>query len=287
MRIFLAAAMAATLLVLLTEPVWAPYPAALSLWLISGHIIRALRKLARRSAGNWDDTAVHAADRLLRVLLVGALAVYSAILAGIDITHVAAGAGLGTVMLIVACKDYLLSAVSSLSLLFGGTLCLGDEITIAGYRGVVSGIGLRNTKIVNGSGDLILIPNKLFFGSVMVNHTSDGATGEARPVTVAVEVHAARGAEIERLIRVLRSHLTLMSVGSTRVIRQDDDAAVHITGMGNGCVHLEVSAYHDASCSVGIKQSRDAVALKIMELAEEHMVMLGAPDTIAIVRGGM
>lgn len=88
---------------------------------------------------------------------------------GFEVSAILAGLGIGGMALGLASQD-------TVSNLFGGVLVLtqrpfkvGDRIEVAGVNGWVHQFGLRNTIIKNWYGRDVLIPNKKFTDSIVVN----------------------------------------------------------------------------------------------------------------------
>jgi len=88
---------------------------------------------------------------------------------GFEVTAIVAGLGIGGMALALASQD-------TVANLFGGILVLtqrpfrsGDRIEVGSVDGWVTQIGLRNTLLKNWYGRDVLVPNKMFTDSVVVN----------------------------------------------------------------------------------------------------------------------
>jgi len=79
--------------------------------------------------------------------------------AGVDLTAVLSGLGIGGFAVAFAAKDTISNFFGTLSILFSDTFEQGDWIEIDGYEGVVVEIGLRVTTLRTFDNALISIPN--------------------------------------------------------------------------------------------------------------------------------
>lgn len=88
---------------------------------------------------------------------------------GFEVSAILAGLGIGGMALALASQD-------TVANLFGGFLVLtqrpfkiGDRVEVGGVNGWVTQIGLRNTLLRNWYGREVMVPNKMFTDSVVVN----------------------------------------------------------------------------------------------------------------------
>ena len=82
--------------------------------------------------------------------------------AGVNLTTVLSGLGIGGFAVAFAAKDTISNFFGTLSILFSDVFSQGDWIEIDGYQGVVVEIGLRVTTIRTFDNALIAIPNGTF-----------------------------------------------------------------------------------------------------------------------------
>jgi len=91
------------------------------------------------------------------IMIIGLLIVLY--FAGVDLTAVLSGLGIGGFAVAFAAKDTISNFFGTLSILFSDTFEQGDWIEIDGYEGVVVEIGLRVTTLRTFDNALISIPN--------------------------------------------------------------------------------------------------------------------------------
>ncbi len=91
------------------------------------------------------------------IIMIGALVILY--LAGVNLTAVLSGLGIGGFAVALAAKDSLANFFGTLSILFSDVFSQGDWIVIDGKEGVVVEIGLRVTTLRTFDNALIAIPN--------------------------------------------------------------------------------------------------------------------------------
>ncbi|MBR7186808.1 MAG: mechanosensitive ion channel family protein [Clostridia bacterium] len=91
------------------------------------------------------------------VWVIGILAVFA--VWGVDVGALVASAGVLTVIIGFGLQSLVADVVSGIFLVSDGTLQVGDIVTIDGWRGTVQEIGLRNTRLINYSGDIRVANN--------------------------------------------------------------------------------------------------------------------------------
>jgi len=101
------------------------------------------------------------------IIIIGLLiALY---LAGVDLTTVLSGLGIGGFAVAFAAKDTISNFFGTLSVLFSEVFSQGDWIEIDGKEGVVVEIGLRVTTLRTFDNALIAIPNGIFAAKEIKN----------------------------------------------------------------------------------------------------------------------
>lgn len=115
---------------------------------------------------------------------------------GFEVSAILAGLGIGGMALALASQDTVANLFGGLLVLTQRPFKVGDRIEVGGVNGWVHQFGLRNTIIKNWYGRDVLIPNKKFTDSIVINIDSQSVYyQEARlrldPRTTAAEVEKA------------------------------------------------------------------------------------------------
>ncbi len=88
------------------------------------------------------------------VCVIAVLAVW-----GFNVGALIASAGVLTLVIGLGMQSLIADVVAGIFLVCDGTLQVGDIVTIDGWRGTVQEIGIRNTKLINYSGDIRVANN--------------------------------------------------------------------------------------------------------------------------------
>lgn len=101
------------------------------------------------------------------VCVIAILAVW-----GVNVAALVAGAGVLTLIIGLGMQSLIADVVAGIFLVCDGTLQVGDIVQIDGWRGEVQEIGIRNTKLINATGDIRVANNstiKVFVNQSRVN----------------------------------------------------------------------------------------------------------------------
>ena len=139
------------------------------------------------------------------VLAVGLLSGLSAVHLGLEkigMVLAALGVGLG-----FGLQEIVSNFVCGIILLLERPIRVGDTVTVSGMIGTVDRINIRATTIINGDNQSIIVPNRAFITSDLVNWTL-----KDKIVRVTIRVRAARGSDPDKVSELL-----------LRIAREDAD----------------------------------------------------------------
>ena len=102
------------------------------------------------------------------ITVVAILAVW-----GIDLAALIAGAGVLALVIGLGMQSLIADVVAGIFIVCDGTLQVGDIVTIDGWRGTVQEIGIRNTKLINYSGDIRIANNSTI--KVFINQSRENS----------------------------------------------------------------------------------------------------------------
>jgi MscS family membrane protein len=131
--------------------------------LILGVTGRAANALVRLPWFSERQLNAQLAQFIVRALGVGAalVAVFEGgRYVGVPLTTLVAGVSVGGLTVALAAQDTLKNLFGSLRILLDRPFYVGDRISIKGHEGTVESVGLRSTRIRDGAGHVISIPNE-------------------------------------------------------------------------------------------------------------------------------
>jgi small-conductance mechanosensitive channel len=109
---------------------------------------------------------------------------------------------------------------------------MGESVVLSGQTGKVKSIGIMSTNLVTPDNQLIIIPNKLVWGSSIVNMTRMPTR------KVSVDVGISYSSDLEKAIRIA---LDLMK--SNPLVLPEPEPTVMTTELANSSVNLLLGAW--------------------------------------------
>lgn len=125
--------------------------------------------------------------------------------AGVDLTAVLSGLGIGGLAVAFAAKDTISNFFGTLSVLFSNVFSQGDWIEVDGSEGVVVEIGLRVTTIRTFDNALIAIPNATF-ASKNVKNWNKRVLGRRIKMKIGIK-YDSKSEDIKNAIKDIRNML--------------------------------------------------------------------------------
>jgi len=142
---------------------------------------------------------------------------------GYNVTALMAGLGLGGAALALASRDTLSNIFGSITVFFDRPFRIHDRISIGGYDGVITEMGLRTSKLKTHENRTVFIPNSLFSSQPIENISVQPNVKVVQTIGIKGDngsVKIARGLEIIREIAAANPSLEekakvgLVSVGA-------------------------------------------------------------------------
>ncbi len=169
------------------------------------------------------------------VKAIGYIVVVLAVLPTLGIDTGAAALGLSAILAFVigfGLQDTWANMAAGIWLAVIRPMDKGDFVEVAGYKGVVQGIGVMSTVLKTFDNAVITIPNRSIWGSPMVNYTRE-------PVRrVSVSIGVAYGTDLDKAVNtaleIIRSHELVLSEPEPQVV---------ITQLADSSINLEARAW--------------------------------------------
>jgi len=193
--------------------------------------------------------------------------------AGIDVTALVAGLGVGGVAVALAVQNILGDLFASLSIVFDKPFAVGDFLIIDSYMGSVEYVGLKTTRLRSLSGEQRVFSNSDLLGSRIRNY---GRMYERRvSFDIGVTYQTPRD-KLRMIPEILRE--AIESQKQTRFDRS------HFKAYGDSSLLFETVYYvgvPDYNIYMDIQQ---AVNLRVHERFEEEGVEFAYPTRTLLVR---
>ncbi len=247
---------------------------------IVSQAIRILEEIAvflllRQLRANNSDAELPAVFRIaLRLLLwsVGALLILSN--AGVDITSLVAGLGIGGLAVSLALQNILSDLFSSFSIAIDKPFAIGDFIIVGDHKGTVKHIGLKTTRITALEGEEIVISNAELTSARVQNYKkmqqrrivfTFGATYDAKPEQMKKVA--------EDVAKIIDDH------DQARVDR------VHFKEFGGSELVFEAVYYMETNDYQVYMDTQEDINVKIMEYYQKNGLEMAFPtQTVHLVK---
>ncbi len=123
-----------------------------------------------RKPGSTVDLHLFVVLRVILNVVIWAVGFASALnTIGFEVSAILAGLGIGGMALALASQDTVANVFGGLLVLTQRPFKVGDRVEVGAVNGWVTQIGLRNTLLKNWYGREVMVPNKMFTDSVVVN----------------------------------------------------------------------------------------------------------------------
>ncbi|WP_332899470.1 mechanosensitive ion channel family protein [Haladaptatus sp. CMSO5] len=192
-------------------------------------LMRALKHLVDRFVDEHDAVTDHQrqmANRTMQVIIFCLASLVALSLWGINIQNLLLGAGFLGLVLGLAARQTLGSALAGFVLLFSRPFEVRDWVEIGDHEGIVTDITIVNTRIRTFDDEYLIIPNDQVTGNEVVNKSRRGRLRVTLDVGVDYEVDVDRAVEIatdamsglDEIRSVPSAHAVLRAFGDSAII---------------------------------------------------------------------
>ena len=130
-------------------------------------------------------------------------------------------------------QEIFANMVSGIILLFERPIRVGDTVTIGTITGKVTRIHMRATTLIDGDKKEVVVPNKTFITSQLINWTlSDSITRVVIPVNIAY------GSDLELAYNVM-----IDTVNSTPLVLTEPKPSVSLIGFGDSALSFSINIF--------------------------------------------
>ena len=124
--------------------------------LIKGLISRNTKRLKKKR----QKTMQKLVENIVKYAVIILVAVAVLNILGVNVTSIAAGLGIASVILSLALKDVMEDVLSGISIVFEDQFDIGDLVQINGFTGRVIDLGLKSTKIKSFENTVKILANR-------------------------------------------------------------------------------------------------------------------------------
>ena len=192
-------------------------------------IYRAVRRLILGSLGkaNVDPSIRDMLGHLIKWTIMGFGLVIAFNQIGIQITALLTGVSIVGLAMGLAAQETLANFIAGIVIFWDKPFRIGDSIEIEGSSGTVQRVTFRSTRMLDGDGQIIVLPNTF----VLAHKLSNGTANSRRRVTVEV------GIAYRESINAARATMLSLTENDPRIC-QDPAPTVVVGDCAESCVKL-------------------------------------------------
>ncbi|WP_457741611.1 mechanosensitive ion channel family protein [Thermococcus sp.] len=200
-------------------------------WILTKLIVGSFKRGMKKT--NLPDLVVEFLGRFLSALLYVAVILLAVRALGIGVGSVVLGlsAVIGLI-LGFGLQDTLTNLAAGVWIAALRPIDIGDVVEVAGKTGKVQAVGIMGTELITPDNTLIVIPNKLVWGSIITNYTRMPTR------RVSVDVGVAYGTDLDRAIKLA---MELMK-RHPQVLKEPEPSVV-ITALADSSINLQLRAW--------------------------------------------
>ena len=242
-------------------------------------LYRAVRRvvLGSLSKAHIDPSVRDMLTAVMKWGIVGFGAIIACNQVGIQITGLLAGTAIIGLAIGFAAQETLANFIAGVVIFWDRPFKVGDYIDVDSRYGKVLRITFRSTRVLNGDGEVIVVPNTMMLASKMTNHSTN-------PICqVRVTVRIAYNASIDDAREILEA------IASNDVrIRVEPAPSVWVAACADDGVHLTLGFWvEDESTQKGLeseylekaKKALDAAGMP-MPIRQMHLVAENPPASL-------
>ena len=187
---------------------------------------------------------------------------------GVNTTAAIAGLGVGGIAIALAAQKTLENVIGGLSLIFDGTVALGDFLGVSGTQGTVMNIGLRSTRIRTNDRTVVSVPNGQIANASLENFSARDKFWFHHMLGLHCETTAAQ-------IRLVLEALNRLLAHHPRV--EDDSIRVRFVRFGASSLDLEIVSYLFAHDWNHFLEMQEELLLRIMGIIQSAGARIALP----------
>ncbi len=229
-------------------------------------IAQRILTLLARMMGAKGETICRLLHNFLKYISVLALLFYCLSLFGIDTATLLASAGILTLIVGLGAQTLVSDILAGLFIIFEGEFQVGDIVTIGDWRGTVVEIGIRTTKILDGSGNIKIISNSDVTG--VVNMTREYSYAW-------IDVGIEYGESLERVESILEDEFPKIREHIPTIM--DGPFYKGVVELGDNSVNIRVMAL----CAEGDRIQTERELNREMKLVfDRHKISIPYPQIV-------
>jgi MscS family membrane protein len=180
---------------------------------------------------------------------------------GVNVGTFVAGLGIGGLAIALAARETLENLFASFTLFLDLPFVVGDKIQLDKVLGRVEKIGFRSTRVRTDEGSLITVPNRLITAQSLENQSSRLFSGVEFTLKLQTDIAVEA---IQEIVSEIQKYIE-----NHKMIYKPDTGVTRFHGFGDNSLDVIVSYHIDTNSSKKLKEVREEINLKIMDIVKK------------------
>lgn len=230
------------------------------------------RNIERKIQGKSDHILFILKKIIQVIVYIAALFIILGVL-GIDLSGLAVGLGVGSIVIAFALQSILGDIFSAFSIYFDRPVQVGDFIVVGDYSGTVMNIGIKSTRIKLLHGEELVIPNKELTSTAVRNFRKLEKRRIEFVIGVVYSTSSAKLKKIPQIITEILSKIDLVALDR-----------VHFTDFGDYSLKFTTVYYVKTGDYVKYKDVQQTINFAIREEFEKEGIEIAFPTQTIYVQ---
>ena len=214
----------------------------------------------------------HLLNRLAKAVVVLAGVTIVLYIAGVNLTAVLTGVGIGGIAIALAAQKYLENIFGVVTIISDKPIRVGDFCRVGEFTGAVEDIGLRSTRIRTAGRSVVSVPNGMLVTLSLENFSLRDKTLFNHRIHLGYETSADR-------LRAVTDGIRAMLSGDPKV--EGQTARVSVTAFRDLSIEVEVFAYILETADAAFHAAQEELLLRIMDIVEANGAKFAFPPPLS------
>ena len=181
------------------------------------------------------------------------------------VTSLLAGAGILGLILGLALRDTLSSAIAGIIMTTRKSYKVGDFVDSNGFLGIIVELNLRNTTIRQTNGVDVKIPNRLVLGNPLINYTLNGE------IRIDINIGISYNEDLHKIESLIQNAFKEVNYNNKKELE------IYFTELAPGSIKLLIRFWIAKFKQIDQLRARSEAVKKIKEIFEANGVVVPNP----------
>ena len=231
------------------------------------------RRVAARGEKTFNEQLFPVISKALKTFVIIIAVLVTSQNMGLNITGVLASLSIGGLALGLAAQDTVANLFGAVAVFVDKPFPVGDTVKLQSIEGTVETIGLRSTRIRNGDGHLITVPNKTMGNATIINITRRPSIRTVMDIGLTYDTPPAKVRRaVEILTEIYKSH------------PQTKDLIVSFNQFAASALNIRVIHWWDGADNKAYMAGLQELNLAVQERFEAEKIAFAFPTQTVLLK---